>query len=98
MLFFVCDPDDKSTSEIWSPDVQLWNAVEDSDRYHIDFRWAQEVLRCMTFARGEVLPRNLLPQVNGGWTVAPRKDLGGFCDFVLPELEHLHRNVKIGLT
>jgi len=31
MLFFVCDPNDKTSSEIWSPDIQLWNAAQDTD-------------------------------------------------------------------
>ena len=44
------------------PGIFMLNPNEDSDHYHIGFRWARAVLRCMLVSNGFEIPRTLLPQ------------------------------------
>ena len=63
----------------------------------VAFQWTTRVLTCLLQEHGKdapEAPEPLIGQCNGDWIPALQKDHGEFCTNVVPDLEHLYRNLS----
>ena len=82
---------DRRWRKLLIPGCFMINPWEDSDHYHIGFRWSKSVIASCLLSMGAEVPSPLIAQVNGDWTPSLRKDHLDFSDFVLNDLIHFYR-------